>query len=378
MGSEGLTNVSNAIAGAEGYGVSPGNIPTRANNPGNLEKGDVGNGTVPTADGGQVTIYGSASDGMSALQNQVNSIATGGGGPNGPYNAYATSQGLTDSSQLSIQQVGYVYANGATNPSAAQNWSNNVSTSLGVDPSTKFSDAVNGTTSTSTASAPNYQTANPPGAVAGIGGGDSGVAPGTGSLYNRQATQAGSVTSDNPTVGYGSLFPDVIIQTGLDSTPWYADKDLVTGNPKVRGSVDPIVFELVLRGREDYTLENSQKVPIQVQLNASLKSMTTTSKHVFTPKRTRTGWHITMWGMQADIIEGNCTTGVFMNQLGLTDFFSTSTLSNDLIQAVTSGFKSVTSGKGPSRLATWPTCPPPRPLSPQCRVPSFPSRTPTR
>jgi len=324
MGS-GLTNVGNAIAGAEGYGVSPSNNPTRNNNPGDISSN------------GSVVSYPTIEAGQAALNNQINLIASG---TSPVYNAYAQSLGLSDSSQLSIQQVGSKWAEDS------QNWVNNVSTSLGVDPSTKFSDVVNGTTPTSAPGSPNYQTVNPPGSVVNIGSGDSGLAPPTSSLYNRQASQANSVTSDNPTVGYGSLFPDVVIQTGLDETPWYADKDLVTGNPKVRGSVDPVVFELVLRGREDYTLSNSQQVPIQIQLNASLKSMTTTMKHVFTPKRTRTGWHVTMWGMQADTIEGTCTTGVFMNQLGLTDFFSTSTLSNDLIQAMTSGFKSVSQGAG--------------------------------
>jgi hypothetical protein len=331
MGSAGLINVGNAIAGAEGYGVNSNNNPTRNNNPGDISSN------------GSVISYPTIEAGQAALNNQINLIASG---TSPAYNAYAQSLGLSDSSQLSIQQVGNKWA------TDSQSWVNNVSTSLGVDPSTKFSDVVNGTTPSSAPGSPNYQTANPPGAVAGIGSGDSGVAPGT--SINRQATQAQSVNRDDPTVSYASLFPDVIIQAGLDETPWYADKDLVTGNPKVRGSVEPVVFEVMLKGRDEYILSTSSQkgdttvpgVPIQVQLNASLKSINTTMKHVFTPKRTRTGWHICMWGMQADLIEGACTTGVFMNQLGLTDFFSTSILSNDLIQAVTSGFKSVSQGTG--------------------------------
>ena len=44
-----------------------------------------------------------------------------------------------------------------------------------------------------------------------------------------------------------------------------------------------------------------------------------------------------MWGMQADTIEGQCTTGVFMNQFGLTDYYSTRTINDKLKNLVTSG-----------------------------------------
>ena len=338
MGSAGLVNVTSAIAGAEGYGSSPNNSPTRNNNPGDIKSTQTG----------QLNTYPDVQTGLSALQRQIDIIASG---TSPTYNAYARSLGLSDSSQLSIQQVGYLYADGKDDPSGYQNWVNNVSNSLGVDPTTKFSDAVNGSVSTSTPSAPYYQDSNPPGSVAGIGSGSGLNAP---AFLNRQAMEAQSVNLDNPTFSYGSLFPDVVVQAGLDETPWYSDKDLVTGNPRVRGSVEPVVFEVMLKGRDEYILSSSGRkgdttvpgAPIQVQLNASLKSINTTMKHVYTPKRTRTGWHITMWGMQADLIEGTCTTGVFMNQLGLTDFFSTSALSNEVTQVVASGFRSVSQGEG--------------------------------
>jgi len=78
--------------------------------------------------------------------------------------------------------------------------------------------------------------------------------------------------------------------------------------------------------------------PIQIQLNASVKSYSKTSKHVFNKQPSRTGIHVTMWGQQADIIEAQCSTGVFMNQLGLTDFLSTANVSADVIQLLSSGF----------------------------------------
>ena len=171
--------------------------------------------------------------------------------------------------------------------------------------------------------------------------------PVAGLVRNPVAQQV--VAMDKPTVNFNDLFPDVIVNTGLREVPWYKDTGLVTGNPKVRGSITPVMFEVVLKGRDNEILSESSTSdmgsayrpgnPIQVQLNASMKTFSVSSKHVFHPQRTRTAWHITMWGMQADTIEGNCTTGVFMNQLGITDFFSTAGISQDLITEVTKGFQ---------------------------------------
>ena len=168
-----------------------------------------------------------------------------------------------------------------------------------------------------------------------------------GVLPYKTATDIRDLVFAPPSVSYASLFPSAIVNTGLDETPWYTDTSLVTGNPKVRGSVTPVVFEVLLHDRQDVYLPvapdgatTAQNYPpMQIQLNASIKTFSVSSKHVFFPQRTRTGWHITMWGMQADTIEGQCTTGVFMNQLGLTDFFSTAQVSQDLIDAVTTGFQ---------------------------------------
>ena len=163
------------------------------------------------------------------------------------------------------------------------------------------------------------------------------------------------VAMKKPTVNFNDLFPDVIINTGLKEVPWYKDTGLVTGNPKVRGSVTPVVFEVVLKGRDNEILSESPTSdtgsayrpgnPIQVQLNASMKTFSVSSKHVFHPQRTRTAWHITMWGMQADTIEGSCTTGVFMNQFGLTDWFSTAQADDRLIKLVTGGFQTLASNQ---------------------------------
>jgi hypothetical protein len=137
--------------------------------------------------------------------------------------------------------------------------------------------------------------------------------------------------------------PTVVVNTGLDVTPWYNDTALITGNPRLRKEVVPVVFEIVLHDNHtgsDFTLSSQGKTgnAIDIQLNASMTSFSINSKHIFHNQRTRTGFHITLWGMQADMIEGKCSTGVFMNQLGLTDFFSTSTMSDQMKKLVTSGF----------------------------------------
>lgn len=61
-----------AIGKAEGFGPS-GNIPTRANNPGDLKLGDVGLGTL----GSGITIYPTFQQGAEALYHELNLILTG-------------------------------------------------------------------------------------------------------------------------------------------------------------------------------------------------------------------------------------------------------------------------------------------------------------
>lgn len=134
---------------------------------------------------------------------------------------------------------------------------------------------------------------------------------------------------------------NIVIKDGLDEVAWYNDNNLVTGNPRARRLVDPITFQIQLHDTEDFILTNTGKggpLPIEIQLNASMKEYNIVMKHVYSNQRTRTGFHITLWGQQADMIEGSCTTGVFMNQFGLTDFFSTSTINDDLKHLVTSGY----------------------------------------
>jgi hypothetical protein len=104
-----------AICVAEGFFVS-GSIPNRANNPGDLELGDIGNGTI-----NGVTVYGSTSDGWNALYNEVYLILSGNSSIYSP--------------SMSISQIAASYT--ATQQAA---WASNVSQTLGIDPSEPLTD----------------------------------------------------------------------------------------------------------------------------------------------------------------------------------------------------------------------------------------------
>jgi hypothetical protein len=65
-------DLATAISIAEGFG-EPEAIPTLANNPGDLELGNVGNGTL----GEGITVYSSVSEGWAALWAQVEMMLSG-------------------------------------------------------------------------------------------------------------------------------------------------------------------------------------------------------------------------------------------------------------------------------------------------------------
>jgi len=131
----------------------------------------------------------------------------------------------------------------------------------------------------------------------------------------------------------------------LTNTAWYADTGLVTGNPRIRASVQPVSFVVYFdRNDPNQMLRdvNDAKTgrPIEIQLNTSLSSFEISSKHVYNRTPSRTGMHITLWGMEPDLISGQGTTGVFMNQFGITDFMSTVGINEDIKKLLTTGFKS--------------------------------------
>jgi hypothetical protein len=339
----GLQNMFNAIATAEGYGPA-GNVATRGNNPGDLHNGDVGNGFATTSE--PVTQYSTIQDGTNALNHQISIIANG---TSSTYNAIAKADGLSDASQLTIAQVGAAY-------SATPGWANNVAAALGVSPDTKFSDVVNGTVSTNAVSPPGGGYASSSGGpvttpVSTAGGGNytipptSPYVPPTGASY------------DAATIAAANVIPLQVNDGSLANVPWYKDNNLITGNPRIRQSVQPVSFVVYLSRSTGEMLTMSGRpggTPIQLQLNTSMKTFEIMSKHVYNKTPSRTGFHITFWGMQPDLINGTGSTGVFMNQFGITDFFSVANVTSDVTQLVTQGFKRMfnPSGSGGAQTST--------------------------
>lgn len=133
-------------------------------------------------------------------------------------------------------------------------------------------------------------------------------------------------------IDLSTLVAPIVITEGLNAKPWYNDSSLITGNPRLRKEVQPVTFQVLLHDNQNFLLSSKGETgdPIKVELNASMKSMTWSMKHIYYHQRARTSHHVTMWGMQADLIEGQCTTGVFMNQFGLTDYYSTRTINDNL------------------------------------------------
>lgn len=105
-----------ALAINKAEGNAPNDVAMTANNPGDLELGDIGNGTI-----GGKTIFASLDDGFEALENQINLIVTG-----------QSKAGYTP--DMSIAQVAQIWT-GGDNPSA---WANIVASELGVTPDTSF------------------------------------------------------------------------------------------------------------------------------------------------------------------------------------------------------------------------------------------------
>lgn len=102
------------IARAEGYGPE-GNIPTRANNPGDIEAGDVGYGTL----GEGITVYDSPAAGWLKLYRTVT------GWLKGTSKVYFPSDSLRD--------VARKYVNGplAAESYESQSWAGNVTSVIG-------------------------------------------------------------------------------------------------------------------------------------------------------------------------------------------------------------------------------------------------------
>ena len=317
-----------AIASNEGYGGS--GKASKYNNPGDIKAPWTG---YP-ADSVGITQFPSIEAGTAALNHQASLILNG----SAVYNPNMTID------QAARTYVGKTDAGAAT---AGANWAKTLDPSGKlVTPDTtlaQYQQLVESGQLTPPTQLPNPAANNGPNNTS---PGNSASAP----LKNQQQDSmdlpdrnASAVTYsplDNP-FEQGQIIQqldtDLVINKNLDETAWYDDRGMVTGNKRIRDFVAPISFRMLINGNTLST-NGLSGTPIQVELNASVKSYSKTLRHVYTKNPTRTGIHITFWGQQADLIEAQCTTGVFMNQLGLTDFMSTAKFSPDLVQLINEGF----------------------------------------
>jgi hypothetical protein len=311
-----------AIASNEGYGNNS-YKPSRYNNPGDIKAPWSG---YPSDTAG-ITQFPDIQTGQQFLNHQASLILNG----SANYNP-----------QMTIGEAAAKYTDNGAN--AGANWAKTLDPSgtLVTQDTTlaQYRQLVASGALTPPTQLPNPAANNGPAPTVSAPVGNQ-APPDPGDLPSRDTAAVPAQSLDPQTVSaqtYAQLNPDLIVKEGLDVTPWYRDQGLLTGNPRIRKFVAPISFKMLIQGTPLST-EGSSGDPIEVQLNASVKSYSKTSKHIFNKTNSRTGIHLTFWGQQADIIEAQCTTGIFMNQLGLTDFFSTAVVNDDLVRLLNDGFE---------------------------------------
>ena len=123
-----LSPLAAAISQLEGYGASATNIPTLANNPGDLELGDIGYGTLTASGGNKITVFPTLAAGQAALEAQVSKMENGGS------SVYTPSE--------TIAQAGATYGGSST-------YGQKLAQLLGVDSSASLSSLASGISGTS-------------------------------------------------------------------------------------------------------------------------------------------------------------------------------------------------------------------------------------
>ncbi len=326
-----LSALASYAAFAEGYGTYQSNgqpsVPTATNNPGDIKQTSNGsnnpNGYPMTNTG--IIIYPSPTEGYAALNHQLSLAVTE--GSNSIYNP-----------SMTIQQFGAMYSGGDPN------WAKNFAAQAGVSPTTTLGDLR---TKLETGQLPisTFNQVNPTGQQPNATQSNGVIEP-----SDRPDLQVQPlITTDVSNEQYLALSPSVVLMKGLDEKAWFNDSGMVIGNRAGRSGVTPVSFTVVLDDNSGpFLLCDKGRLgnPVQIQLECNLHDVDIAMKHVYFKKQSRTGFHITMWGMQADVISGKGSTGVMMNQLGLTDFMSVSNATQDLIQLVTSGFQASSESAG--------------------------------
>jgi hypothetical protein len=130
---------------------------------------------------------------------------------------------------------------------------------------------------------------------------------------------------DNPVVDAASLVSqELVIPEGIDTLAWFDDPQAIVGNPSLL-QASPVTFTINLRefdSKHPLPTTNNGTAPLVIRLNCSLSDITVSMKHIINKTNTRTGFHMTFWGMEPDTITGSGSTGVFMNRTGVTDLMS--------------------------------------------------------
>lgn len=135
----------------------------------------------------------------------------------------------------------------------------------------------------------------------------------------------------------------LIIEDDLYNNAWWKSMSAgVVGNPHLKRIPAPITFKIMLNelSPSEYLPGSySTSVPLELRLNCSLSQIQHKMKHVVNKANSRTGFHLTFWGLEPDTISGSGSTGVFMNHWGVTHLMSTNTddYSGDVGLAFTRG-----------------------------------------
>jgi hypothetical protein len=164
-------------------------------------------------------------------------------------------------------------------------------------------------------------------------GGKAAPAPGAdsgGAQYIHHYEGEGGSVADVPLVDgivtadqYSKASQSTIIKEGLDVKPWWSEVqsgDTVVGNKSLLGRT-PVWFKVLMTPGGSLLTDGTN--PVELRLNCSLAQIDLQMKHKYSRVPTRTGMHISFWGMEADTIHASGSTGAWMNQYGLTSFMST-------------------------------------------------------
>lgn len=117
--------------------------------------------------------------------------------------------------------------------------------------------------------------------------------------------------------------PSLALTEDLDNTPWYLDNDSIVGNPNLLDrQIVPAYFEINLKQSNSDRLKDSNNTPIMVRLNVSLQEIDISEAHIMSNSQTLTGYHISVWGQEPDIISATGTTGLFINRYGIAPLMS--------------------------------------------------------